>query len=271
MRTLRVESEAEIDGNQLVGALADLGVSPSSFEWEFSKLEVGDFHMHFERPAEGGTGVAFSIHLGATHHDPHEHEHAGASGAHGQAGNGRGPHDHDDEHAHDHGHDHHPHSAGTAEGNAPAAGLGYDFDALLTLVENSDLSDRSKEISLGMLAQLATSAPAAPGTGTAGGSNALPEAELSLLAQTVLIAVGVDQLGIDRIEILQAAEAGRRSGSPGVDRPTDSLDPVIAAVQAVLPRGEPPAGLRSVKSGVGLPAETHATGSAAVRVFLFEG
>lgn len=249
MRILRIESEAEIDGNQLVGALADLGTNPSSFEWEFSQLDVGDFHMHFERPAGTDGGVAFSIHPGATHHGAceHEHEHEHGSSPHG-----------------------HEHPAGTADRDA-AARPGYHASALRGLVKKSNLSDRSKEISLALLAQLDASAPAPPVSGTAGEGEALSESELSLLAQTVLIAVGIDQLGIDQVEIVQADHADRGAGRSGVDRRrTVSLDPVVAAVQAVLPLGKAPAGLRNVRSGVGLPA-AHAGGGAPVRASLFEG
>jgi hypothetical protein len=59
----------------LVGALVDLGAKPSALEWELSKLELPDYHLHFERIGQdSGTGVAFSIHAGAIHHD-HHHDH----------------------------------------------------------------------------------------------------------------------------------------------------------------------------------------------------
>ena len=55
----------------MVGALIDLGVSPSTFEWELSKLEVEDYHLHFARQERRGiAGVKFDVHTGATHNDP---------------------------------------------------------------------------------------------------------------------------------------------------------------------------------------------------------
>ena len=277
MRILRVESEAEIDGNQLVGALADLGVNPSSFEWEFSKLEVGDYHMHFERPAEAEGGVAFSIHPGATHHDRcehghgHGHEHCEPDHAHGHPGSGDAPHERDNESGHDHHARQHP--TGTEEEDRGAPGRpALDLDTLRRLVRNSNLSDRSKEISLGLLTQLETFVPAQAGSGMAAEGSVLSESELSLLAQTVLIAVGIDQLRIDQIEIVQTNKPDRGAGRSGADRQTFLLDPVIAALQAVLPWGKAPTGLRSVKSGVGLPAAAHAAvAGACVKVSLFEG
>jgi len=66
------------------GALADLGITPSTFEWELSKLELGDCHLHFERQTRGGiSGVKFEVHGGATHveavpdtRSPESHHHA---------------------------------------------------------------------------------------------------------------------------------------------------------------------------------------------------
>ena len=61
--------------DMLVGALVDLGAKPSALEWELSKLDLPDYHLHFERIREDSrTGVAFSIHAGATHHN-HHHDH----------------------------------------------------------------------------------------------------------------------------------------------------------------------------------------------------
>jgi pyridinium-3,5-bisthiocarboxylic acid mononucleotide nickel chelatase len=68
MRILYVDCFSGISGDMMVGALADLGINPSAFEWELSKLELGDCHLHFERQKRGGiAGVKFGIHPGATH------------------------------------------------------------------------------------------------------------------------------------------------------------------------------------------------------------
>ena len=68
MRILYVDCFSGISGDMMVGALADLGINPSTFEWELSKLELGDHHLHFERQTRGGiAGVKFGIHPGATH------------------------------------------------------------------------------------------------------------------------------------------------------------------------------------------------------------
>ena len=89
MRILYLDCFSGISGDMMVGALADLGITPSTFEWELSKLELGDCHLHFERQTRGGiSGVKFDVHGGATHaeavpdtrsHESHHHEHSDAS------------------------------------------------------------------------------------------------------------------------------------------------------------------------------------------------
>ena len=79
MKVLYLDCISGISGDMTVGALGDLGVKPSALEWELSKLDLGDFHMHFERQKRQNIeGVKFSIHEGATHkhdHDAHAHDH----------------------------------------------------------------------------------------------------------------------------------------------------------------------------------------------------
>ena len=76
MKVLYLDCFSGISGDMTVGALCDLGVKPSTLEWELGKLEIGDFHMHFERKHRLNVeGVAFSIHAGATHvHGGHGHD-----------------------------------------------------------------------------------------------------------------------------------------------------------------------------------------------------
>ena len=84
MRVLYLDCFSGISGDMMVGALADLGITPSTFEWELSKLELGDYHLHFERQIRGGiSGVKFNVHGGATHAEtvpdtrsPESHRHA---------------------------------------------------------------------------------------------------------------------------------------------------------------------------------------------------
>jgi uncharacterized protein (TIGR00299 family) protein len=85
MPILYLDCFSGISGDMMVGALADLGISPSAFEWELGKLEVEDYHLHFARQERGGiAGVKFDVHtdlsacesadLSAS--DPHSHSHS---------------------------------------------------------------------------------------------------------------------------------------------------------------------------------------------------
>src|SRR5436189_6311272 len=96
MKALFLDCFAGIAGDMTLGALVDLGIKPSTLEWELSKLDIGDFHMHFDRQKRQNVeGVKFGIHEGATHtHDQDE------------------PCDHD--HEHEHGHHHQEHEHGDA-------------------------------------------------------------------------------------------------------------------------------------------------------------
>src|SRR5208337_1946588 len=84
MRILYLDCFSGISGDMMVDALADLGITPSTFEWELSKLELGDYHLHFERQIRAGiSGVKFNVHGGATHAEtvpdirsPESHHHA---------------------------------------------------------------------------------------------------------------------------------------------------------------------------------------------------
>jgi pyridinium-3,5-bisthiocarboxylic acid mononucleotide nickel chelatase len=142
MRILYVDCFSGISGDMMVGALADLGVTPSTFEWELTKLDLGDYHLHFERQTRGGiSGVKFDVHAGATHIDPSpdtpspESEHAGHS-------------HHSDGHAHEH--EHHLH--GCAESGLTDIGKGAQhersasrsFSGIRQLLQTSELSDSVK-------------------------------------------------------------------------------------------------------------------------------
>jgi pyridinium-3,5-bisthiocarboxylic acid mononucleotide nickel chelatase len=68
MQILYLDCFSGISGDMTVGALADLGVNPSTLEWELSKIDLGDCHLHFERQTRGGiAGVKFDVHAGALH------------------------------------------------------------------------------------------------------------------------------------------------------------------------------------------------------------
>jgi len=127
MKVLFLDCFSGISGDMTVGALVDLGVKPSALEWELTKLDLGDFHMHFDRQQRQQVeGVKFGIHEGSTHthdqdeehcdhcegHHHHEHEHGHAHTHEHEHGHEHHHHDDEEKHDHDHGHSHEEHGHG---------------------------------------------------------------------------------------------------------------------------------------------------------------
>jgi uncharacterized protein (DUF111 family) len=122
MKALYLDCISGISGDMMVGALIDLGVKPSTLEWELSKLDLGHFHLHFDRAKRKDIeGVKFDIHGGATHqeHGAHgEHEHGHCDGCDHDHGDevAHGEHTHKHSHSHSHSHEHtHSHEHAHAE------------------------------------------------------------------------------------------------------------------------------------------------------------
>lgn len=163
MRVLFLDCFSGISGDMTVGALCDLGVPPSAFEWELSKVDLGDFHLHFERASRRHiAGVKFGVHSGAVHtHDQDEPTGTPASAhVHGpECGHDHGPleetaHAHAHEHsheapAHSHSHDHHHHHHHDDED------AGRSYAQIRALIEGSDLSDFVKTHALGIFRRIA--------------------------------------------------------------------------------------------------------------------
>jgi pyridinium-3,5-bisthiocarboxylic acid mononucleotide nickel chelatase len=152
MRILYLDCFSGISGDMTVGALTDLGITPSTFEWELSKLELGDCHLHFERQTRAGiSGVKFDVHSGATHdssqephqgHEHHEHEHHEHE-HHEHEHHGHEHHEHEHhEHEH-HGHEHHDHQGLDHLGNQSRPSR--SFSEIRALIAGSELSDFVKQ------------------------------------------------------------------------------------------------------------------------------
>jgi pyridinium-3,5-bisthiocarboxylic acid mononucleotide nickel chelatase len=155
MRILYLDCFSGISGDMTVGALTDLGITPSTFEWELSKLELGDCHLHFERQTRAGiAGVKFDVHSGATHdssqephhhHEHHDHEH------HDHEHHDHEHHDHehhghahnDHEHHEHHEHHHHDHQGLDQLGNRSRPSR--SFSEIRALIAGSELSDFVKQ------------------------------------------------------------------------------------------------------------------------------
>jgi uncharacterized protein (TIGR00299 family) protein len=173
MRILYLDCFSGISGDMTVGALTDLGISPSTFEWELSKLELGDCHLHFERQTRAGiAGVKFDVHAGATHdasqdpgrppqdqrtihasipnsktdierHLPHQHVHEHQEDEHEHGGREDVHHDHGHHHREYHHHEHHHHEH--HEHLNPPSHPSRSFSEIRSLIEESELSDFVKK------------------------------------------------------------------------------------------------------------------------------
>jgi pyridinium-3,5-bisthiocarboxylic acid mononucleotide nickel chelatase len=149
MRILYLDCFSGISGDMTVGALTDLGITPSTFEWELSKLELGDCHLHFERQTRAGiSGVKFDVHSGATHdasqdrhheHENHDHEHHDHE---------HHDHEHHDHEHHDHGYHHHEHHHHEHQGfnqGGRQSRPSRSFSEIRALIAGSELSDFVKQ------------------------------------------------------------------------------------------------------------------------------
>ncbi len=233
MKVLFLDCFSGISGDMTVGALVDLGVKPSTLEWELSKLDIGDFHMHFDRDKRQNIeGVKFGIHEGATHtHDqdePHEHgheheHHEGCSHEHEHEHSHEHAHSHEHSHSHAHEHTHsheHEHAHGD-EGHAHTHGHEHDHDhgcevhahhhdhehahahgrshrQIRELIEHSELSAFVKEHALSIFQRVAVAEGKIHGQP--------PEdvefhevGALDSIADIVSACVGIEALGVEKV------------------------------------------------------------------------
>ena len=145
MRTLLLEGPGPFCPETLLGALCDLGASPSVVEWELGKLYLAAYHLHFERDGGSG-GVRFTAHPGAVHtHDQDEDD--GPAHAHAAHGHGDGHHHHHDgdEEVTEDEDDHHHHGH---EGEETV------LADVVELIERSDLSSFVRPRAVAALGQL---------------------------------------------------------------------------------------------------------------------
>jgi uncharacterized protein (TIGR00299 family) protein len=215
MRVLFLDCFSGISGDMTVGALADLGVKPSAFEWELSKLDLGDFHMHFERRASQHiTGIKFDIHEGATHrekaegkrlkakeegHPAHEHGHT-CKGEHDHGHSHEHGHHCHDEHSHEHKHEH-----GCGHGHAHAHEHGRSHAEIRDLIQKSGLSEFVKTRALSIFHRIAVAE---------GKIHGVPPEKvefhevgaLDSIADVVLVCAGIEALGVEKIFVSPLVE-----------------------------------------------------------------
>jgi hypothetical protein len=205
MRILYVDCFSGISGDMFVGALTDLGVAPSVFEWELTKIALEDHHLHFERQERKGiAGVKFGVHAGAVHvHSEHEHHE-----------------DHDHPHEHDHGghhhHHHHEHHEHAGSQNKPSPEHTTDeqelvptvhrsYRDIVQLIEESDLSDFTKKHSLGVFRRLAVAEAKIHGC-SIDVVRFHEVGALDSIVDIVLACVGIESLGVAEIHFSQMVD-----------------------------------------------------------------
>jgi hypothetical protein len=196
MRIIWLDCRSEFTGEALVGALADLGVSPSTFEWELSGIELGDHHLHFNREEiRGVRGVNFGVHGGILHVD----------------------HSHTAEHHHDH---------------SQADLIAYT--KLRAQIEGSNVRDFVKSHSLGILHRIASAE--AELVKTSVNQIEFPESvALEWMVTGVLACVGLDQLQVKQIYFQQTSQlppTEREPSSVAVSRAIFSKGSINEPIEA---------------------------------------
>jgi uncharacterized protein (TIGR00299 family) protein len=197
MRILYVDCFSGISGDMFVGALTDLGVAPSVFEWELTKIALEDHHLHFERQQRKGiAGVKFGVHAGAVHvhsehehHEDHDHQHE---------------HDHGD--GHHHGHVHHEHADSLDKSSLEHAAdeqelvptVHRTYRDIVQLIDESDLSDFTKKHSLGVFRRLAVAEAKIHGC-SIDDVHFHEVGALDSIVDIVLACVGIESLGVAEI------------------------------------------------------------------------
>jgi uncharacterized protein (DUF111 family) len=168
MRILSLDCPSEFTGESLVGALADLGVSPSTFEWELNGIEIGDHHLHFDRQEiQGVHAVRFGVHGGLLHVD-------------------------------------HPHSAGHHHDPVHREDDHITYAKLRTQIETAKFSDFVKSHSLGVLRRIAIAKSELSSVEI--DQIEFPETEgLEWLLATILSCIGLEQLQVRQIFIQQTS------------------------------------------------------------------
>jgi pyridinium-3,5-bisthiocarboxylic acid mononucleotide nickel chelatase len=193
-----VDCFSGISGDMFVGALTDLGVAPSVFEWELTKIALEDHHLHFERQQRKGiAGVKFGVHSGAVHVHSEQERHEG----HGHQ------HEHDHADHHHHGDDH----AGSLDKLSPenladeqdlAPTVHRTYRDIVQLIDESDLSEFTKKHSLGVFNRLAVAEAKIHGC-SIDDVHFHEVGALDSIVDIVLACVGIESLGVAEIHFSQ--------------------------------------------------------------------
>lgn len=217
-KTLYFDCSGGLTADLIVGALCDLGVAPSALEWELGQVDLGGYHLHFDRSAQADRpGVAFWFHAGEHHHDERDHGHGKAGHDHGHGHDDHGHshdahgHDHPDEHGHDHHHGHgcgHDHGDGhgcDGHDHTPAESNDFKVGDARERIESSELGEATKGRASSILQRLA------------GVADEISKAQVAAL---ICACAGIEHLRVGRVAFFaRRAEAAQE----------DALGAAIAA------------------------------------------
>jgi uncharacterized protein (DUF111 family) len=228
MHVLSLDCSGQFTGESLVGAFVDLGIKPSTFEWELGEIDLGDYHLHFDREEIAGVrAVRFGVHGGGSHSGSTTH------------------------HRSDHRSDHHDHASER-----------ISYVDLQKRVETGNLPEPLKSRSLGILGRLAAARGASAGQRI--DQVEFSEADaLESLVTTVLACIGLEQLQVSRIyfrQTIQGSGGQAPQNDPGPRTLTVAstseevkASPLGAAILAEFSADSvTPPKMKSSKSGCGL-------------------
>ncbi|SER28572.1 hypothetical protein SAMN04487944_102231 [Gracilibacillus ureilyticus] len=149
MKTLYLDCFSGISGDMTIAALLDTGVDVDYFENELKKLHLEEeYQLQFKRVNKNGiSSFKFDVIFDdqPPHHD-HDDNHGHSHHHHGHEHNHRHSHHHDHDHDHNHGHSHHH----DHEHNHGHTHHHRTYKDIVTLIENSELNETVKELSLRM-------------------------------------------------------------------------------------------------------------------------
>jgi uncharacterized protein (DUF111 family) len=219
MHTLLLEPSAHFTGELLVGLLCDLGVKPSTFEWELGKVDLGALHLHFDRRDEGEAhGVHFGIHTGGVHtHD--QDADAGTSHETHVGSHADGEEVQEREHHHHLGNDDHE----SRDDDLTAAQVRERLDT-------SELSDALKVRVLTVFDQFC--AHEAKVLGADAQELTFDEDSALVGAQIVCACVGLAELGIEYVRAAEPPDESVAAGILAVYRRADGAVPAPSEAKA---------------------------------------
>jgi pyridinium-3,5-bisthiocarboxylic acid mononucleotide nickel chelatase len=204
MQILYLDCFSGISGDMTVGALADLGVNPSTFEWELSKIDLGDCHLHFERQTRGGiAGVKFDVHAGALHISNQDDSSSLLASPHHNEREEKSEHDHHSghgarHHSQEYGENRYPRDPEKSRSLKRQREDSRGLAEIRGLIQNSELSNFVKEHAISIFERIGEAEAKVHGA-------SLDDVEfhevgaLDSIVDVVLTCVGIEALKVERI------------------------------------------------------------------------